>query len=88
MKVTEPLLLSGTVRLASKNGLWFVTKFKFDYSNESETMDNRPDQRPVFLLFIVKLKNLYPDLKSIHHLHISHNEPCLPRPTSAHTYTF
>ena len=41
MKVTEPLLLSGTVRLASKNGLWFVNKFKFDYSNESETMDNR-----------------------------------------------
>ena len=41
MKVTEQLLLSGTVRLASKNGLWFVTKFKFDYSNESETMDNR-----------------------------------------------
>ena len=39
MKVTEPLLLSGTVRLASKNGL--VTKFKFDYSIESETMDNR-----------------------------------------------
>lgn len=41
MKVTEPLLLSGTVRLASKNGLWFVNKFKFDYSNESETMNNR-----------------------------------------------
>ena len=69
MKVTEPLLLSGTVRLASKNGPWVI-------------------ERPVFLLFIVKLKNLYPDLKSIHHLHISHNEPCLPRPTSAHTYTF
>ena len=25
----------------------------------------------------VKLKNLYPDLKSIHHFHISHNAPCL-----------
>ena len=37
MKVTEQLLLSGTVRLASKNRLWFVNKFKFDYSNESET---------------------------------------------------
>jgi len=37
MKVTVQLLLSGTVGLASKNGLWFVNKFKFDYSSESET---------------------------------------------------
>ena len=29
----------------------------------------------------VKLKNFYPELKSIHHLHISHNAPCVtPHP--------
>ena len=28
----------------------------------------------------VKLKNLYPDLKSIHHFHISPNAPCLTPP--------